>query len=118
RRPRWINSEHLRCTGLAAMGEIGGVFWAGGAALALVIPLLFVNWFGDSLDGTVARVRHHARTRYGYYVGNGLDAVSFAARFGGLVLGRFMSPSLGLGFLSAYYLLIAEISMATHARGT
>jgi len=118
RLPLWINSDHLTFTGFAAMAGIGACFWAGGAALALVIPLLFVNWFGDSLDGTVARVRHHERPRYGYYVDHVLDAVGFAALFCGLVLGGHMSPSIGLGFLSAYYLLIAEISMATHARGT
>ena len=79
RLPLWINSDHLTFTGFAAMAGIGACFWAGGAALALVIPLLFVNWFGDSLDGTVARVRHHERPRYGYYVDHVLDAVGFAA---------------------------------------
>ena len=118
RLPRRINSDHLTFTGFAAMVGIGACFWAGGPALALVIPLLFVNWFGDSLDGTVARVRRCERPRYGYYVDHVLDAVGFAALFGGLVLGGHMTPVIGLGFLAAYYLLIAEISMATHARGT
>ena len=118
RLPRWINSDHLTFTGFAAMAGIGACFWAGGQALALVIPLLILNWFGDSLDGTVARVRRCERPRYGYYVDHVLDAIGFGALFGGLVLGGFMSPAIGLGFLSAYYLLVAEISMATHARGT
>jgi phosphatidylglycerophosphate synthase len=118
RLPRWINSDHLTFTGFAAMVGIGACFWAGGPALALVIPLLFVNWFGDSLDGTVARVRRQERPRYGYYVDHVLDAVGFAALFGGLMLGGHMTPAVGLGFLATYYLLIAEISMATHARGT
>jgi|SRR5678816_2827166 len=118
RLPRWINSDHLTFTGFAAMAGIGACFWAGGQALALVIPLLILNWFGDSLDGTVARVRRCERPRYGYYVDHVLDAIGFGALFGGLVLGGFMSPLIGLGFLSAYYLLVAEISMATHARGT
>jgi phosphatidylglycerophosphate synthase len=118
RLPMWINSDHLTFTGFAAMAGIGACFWAGGAALWLVIPLLAVNWFGDSLDGTVARVRHHERPRYGYYVDHVLDAIGFAMLFGGLVLGSHMSPVVGVGFLAAYYLLVAEISMATHARGT
>jgi phosphatidylglycerophosphate synthase len=118
RLPRWINSDHLTFLGFAAMAGVGACFWAGGQALALVIPLLFVNWLGDSLDGTVARVRHLERPRYGYYVDHVLDAIGFAALFGGLVLGGHVSPEIGLGFLSAYYLLVAEISMATHARGT
>jgi phosphatidylglycerophosphate synthase len=118
RLPRWINPDHLTALGAAAMAGLGVCFWMGGAALALVIPLLAVNWFGDSLDGTLARVRHCQRPRYGYYVDHVLDAVGFALLFGGLVLGGHMSPVLGLAFLAAYYLLVAEISMATHALGT
>ena len=118
RLPAWVNSDHLTFTGAAAMLGIGACFWAGGGALWLVIPLLVLNWFGDSLDGTLARVRKHERPRYGYYVDHVLDAVGFACLFGGLMLGGHMSVPMGLGFLTVYYLLVAEISMATHARGT
>ena len=118
RLPAWVNSDHLTFIGVAAMLAIGACFWAGGGALLMVIPLLAVNWFGDSLDGTLARVRKHERPRYGYYVDHVLDAVGFAALFGGLMLGGHMSLVVGLGFLAAYYLVVAEISMATHARGT
>ena len=117
RLPAWINSDHLTFTGAVAMLGIGGCYWAGGGALWMVIPLLALNWFGDSLDGTLARVRKQERPRYGYYVDHVLDAVGFACLFGGLILGGHMSPAIGLGFLAAYFLLIAEISMATHARG-
>jgi phosphatidylglycerophosphate synthase len=116
--PKWVNSDHLTSLGAVAMAGVGGAFWAGGAALVLVIPLLAANWFGDSLDGTVARVRHQERPRYGYYVDHVLDAVGFATLFGGLMLGGHMSLTLGLAFLAAYYLLVVEISLATHARGT
>jgi phosphatidylglycerophosphate synthase len=118
RLPSWINSDHLTFTGAVAMLGIGACFWLGGWTLWFVIPLLALNWFGDSLDGTLARVRHHERPRYGYYVDHVLDAVGFAALFGGLMLGGHMSLALGLGFLAAYYLLVVEISLATHARGT
>jgi archaetidylinositol phosphate synthase len=116
--PAWVNSDHLTFLGAGAMLGVGACFWAGGAALLLVIPLLALNWFGDSLDGTLARVRNRQRPRYGYYVDHVLDAVGFAALFGGLMLGGHMSLTLGLGFLAAYYLLVVEISLATHARGT
>jgi len=116
--PGWVNSDHLTFLGAVAMAGVGAAFWAGGAALVLVIPLLALNWFGDSLDGTLARVRRQERPRYGYYVDHVLDAVGFAALFGGLILGGHMSPALGLAFLAAYYLLVVEISLATHARGT
>ena len=117
RLPAWINSDHLTFTGAVAMLGIGVCYWAGGGALWMVIPLLALNWFGDSLDGTLARVRKQERPRYGYYVDHVLDAVGFACLFGGLILGGHMSPAIGLGFLAAYFLLISEISMATHARG-
>jgi phosphatidylglycerophosphate synthase len=117
RLPRAINSDHLTFAGAVAMLGVGACFWLGGGALALVVPLLVVNWFGDSLDGTLARVRNRQRPRYGYYVDHVLDAVGFAALFGGLILGGHMSPLVGLGFLGAYYLLLVEIALATHARG-
>jgi archaetidylinositol phosphate synthase len=116
--PGWVNSDHLTSLGAVAMAGVGLAFWAGGSALLLVIPLLALNWFGDSLDGTLARVRNRQRPRYGYYVDHVLDAVGFACLFGGLMLGHHMSPTLGLAFLAAYYLLVVEISLATHARGT
>jgi phosphatidylglycerophosphate synthase len=118
RLPRRINSDHLTALGALAMAGVGLCFWSGGAALAFVIPLLAANWFGDSLDGTVARVRNRQRPRYGYYVDHVLDAVGFAALFAGLVLGGHMTPLIGLGLLAAYYLLLVEIALATHARGT
>ena len=116
--PRWVNSDHLTSLGAVAMAGVGACFWIGGAALPLVIPFLALNWFGDSLDGTLARVRHQQRPRYGYYVDHVLDAVGFACLFGGLMLGGHMSLTMGLAFLAAYYLLVVEISLATHARGT
>jgi len=118
RLPAAINSDHLTTAGIVALLGVGASYWVGGAALLLVIPLLVVNWFGDSLDGTLARVRNRQRPRYGYYVDHVLDAVGFASIFGGLILGGHMSPLIGLGFLAAYYLVVVEISLATHARGT
>lgn len=116
--PRWVNSDHLTSLGAIAMVGVGACFWIGGPALWLVIPFLVLNWFGDSLDGTLARVRNQQRPRYGYYVDHVLDAVGFVALFGGLILGGHMSPVLGLGFLATYFLLVVEVALATHARGT
>jgi archaetidylinositol phosphate synthase len=120
RLPRWVNSDHLTALGALSMLGVGACFWVGqqsSLALAMVLPLLTLNWFGDSLDGTLARVRHHERPRYGYYVDHVLDAVGFAALMGGLILGHLMSVPIGLGFLGAYYLLTVEIALAAHARG-
>jgi phosphatidylglycerophosphate synthase len=87
-------------------------------ALIGVVFLLAVNWFGDSLDGTLARVRRHERPRYGFYVDHVLDVVGILLLISGMVLGGFMSPCIGAGFLLAYFLLMLEIALATHAVGT
>ena len=117
RLPGWINSDHLTFTAAVAMIGVGVCFWADGSALWLVIPLLGLNWFGDSLDGTLARVRNRQRPRYGYYVDHVLDAVGFAALMGGLALGGHMHSIVALAFLSSYYLLLTEVAFAAHARG-
>ena len=97
----------------------GFCYWSGSAAALLAaVGLLAVNWFGDSLDGTLARVRHHERPRYGFYVDHVLDVLCILFIFAGLVLGGHMSPLMGGGFLLAYYLLMIEIALATHAVGT
>ena len=82
RLPRWVNSDHLSAVGVFGMVAVGAAFAAGGTyawALPLVVVALAVNWFGDSLDGTLARVRKQQRPRYGYYVDHVLDIVGTAS---------------------------------------
>jgi len=120
RLPASVGSDSLTAAGAAGMLGVGLAFWAGGAwraALLFVFPLLALNWFGDSLDGTVARVRHLERPRYGYYVDHVLDALGFVWLTGGLVLGGFMTMEVALAFLAAYYLLVIEVALAVHALG-
>lgn len=119
RLPAPVNSDHLTVLASVAMLGAGLCYWNGSAtALVAAIGLLAVNWFGDSLDGTLARVRHHERPRYGFYVDHVLDVVGILFLMGGLVLGGHMSGAAGAGFLLAYYLLMIEIALATHAVGT
>jgi len=121
RLPQAINSDHLTVLAGIAMAGAGACYWIGpgspGAMLA-AIGFLILNWFGDSLDGTVARVRHHERPRYGFYVDHVLDAIGILFLLAGFALGEFMSPLIAAGFLIAYYLLTVEIALATHAAGT
>lgn len=121
RLPTWVNSDHLTAlAGLAMLGA-GICYWIGptsGAAMWSAVGMLVINWFGDSLDGTVARVRHHERPRYGFYVDHVLDVVGVLFLLGGFALGGIMSPLVAAGFLIAYYLLMVEIALATHAVGT
>jgi archaetidylinositol phosphate synthase len=118
RMPSAINSDHLTALAGVSMLAAGLCYWHGApAALLAAIGLLAVNWFGDSLDGTLARVRHHERPRYGFYVDHVLDVLCILFIFAGLVLGGHMSLPVGGGFLLAYYLLMIEIALATHAVG-
>jgi phosphatidylglycerophosphate synthase len=86
-------------------------------ALLLVPVMLAVNWFGDSLDGTVARVRGHQRPRYGYYLDHAVDLVNATALFAGMAFSSLMDPRLGLALLVGYVILCAESFLATHAIG-
>ena len=118
--PARFNSDHLTALAGLSMVGAGASFWLASVwppALGLVIVFLALNWFGDSLDGTLARVRKHERPRYGFYVDHVLDAAGIFVLMMGLVLGGFSSAVAMLAFLVAYYLLSIEIYLATHALG-
>ena len=121
RLPHGVNSDHLSALGLLAMVLTGAALaalpvtpWA--AVVAVVF--LAVNWFGDSLDGTLARVRHQERPRYGYYVDHVLDLVGTTALMEGLALSGLMHPLMALGVLAAYLLVCGEVYLSTHVTGT
>ena len=80
----------------------------------LAIAGLGINWFGDSLDGTVARVRHQQRPRYGFYVDHLIDCLGASFVFGGLALSGYMSPLIAMSLLVAYLLLSIEVYLATY----
>ena len=120
RLPRAVNSDHLSALGLAGMALAGGAFWAShwfDAALVVVVLALAVNWFGDSLDGTVARVRNQQRPMYGFYVDHVIDVAGAVLLFGGLGLSPYMTLEVALALTVAYLMISAEAYLATHARG-
>ncbi len=120
RLPGWVTSDQLTLLGMLSMFAAGGLFWAARwnrAALPLVVVALAMNWFGDSLDGTVARVRNKQRPRYGFYVDHVIDVLGILALTGGLALSGFMNPLIALGLLVAYLMVAAEVFLATHVLG-
>ena len=120
RLPGWVTSDQLTALALTAMLSSGLAYWLASrnpAGLVLVVVGLAVNWFGDSLDGTLARVRNQQRPRYGFYVDHVVDLIGTCALLGGLGLSGYMSPLVALGLLTAYLLLSAETYLATHACG-
>ncbi len=121
RMPGWVNSDHLTALGFCAMFAAGVSYWAASwdrRALLAVIAALSVNWFGDSLDGTLARVRNRLRPRYGFYVDHITDAVGTFFLLGGLALSSYMSPYIALGLLIAYFLLSIEVYLTTYTIGS
>jgi archaetidylinositol phosphate synthase len=120
RLPRAVTADHLTALGVVGTAGAGCAFAAAHSTLWALcgVPIfLAVNWFGDSLDGTVARVRNQQRPRYGFYVDHVVDLVNAVALFGGLAASGLMQPVLALWLLVAYVLLCAESFLATHAVG-
>lgn len=121
RMPPAINSDHLTALGFGGMAMAGAGFALGPAStlgVVLVVAGLAINWFGDSLDGTLARVRDQQRPRYGYYVDHVLDTAGMLVLSGGMALGAYLTPIVALAMLVAYYFLCIEVYLATHALGT
>lgn len=119
RLPRWVGSDHLTALGFLGVLMAGAAFAAANRyplALPLVVLGLAVNWFGDSLDGTLARVRHQQRPRYGFYVDHVLDMIGALALLCGLAASGYMNPFVAVGLLVSYLLVNAEEFLATHVR--
>jgi len=120
RLPPWVNSDHLTVLGFVAMFAAGLLYWVASwdrRALPAVIVALAINWFGDSLDGTLARVRKRLRPRYGFYVDHITDAIGTFFLMGGLALSSYMNPFIALGLLVAYLLLSIEVYLTTYTIG-
>src|SRR5437588_8118999 len=118
--PSGVNSDHLTLLGFLAMFAAGLLYWIssrGRRALLGVIAALALNWFGDSLDGTLARVRNRLRPRYGFYVDHVTDAIGTFFLMGGLAVSGIMTPYIGLGLLISFLLLSIEVYLATYTIG-
>ena len=117
RLPRAVNSDHLTVLGITSMLAAGLAYWYSSVnpiGLWIVNVCLFLNWFGDSLDGTLARVRDRQRPRYGYYVDHVVDVVAISLLMGGMALSGHLSPTIAAFFLVGYLLLSSEVFLATH----
>ncbi|HXU38321.1 MAG TPA: CDP-alcohol phosphatidyltransferase family protein [Blastocatellia bacterium] len=120
--PRWVKPDHLTLLGLAAMLIAGASYacarWSPVAALLVVNLCLAINWFGDSLDGTLARARNKQRPRYGFYVDHIIDAFGIMFTLCGLALSGLMSWNIALGVLVVYFMLSIDVYLATYTIGT
>ena len=120
RLPRWVTSD-----GLTILGMVGALGTGAAYALSTLSPawlwaasaLLVVQWFGDSLDGTVARVPRAERPRYGYYLDHIVDAFSTAAIGAGIGLSPYVNLGVALAGVLAYLILSINIYLESQAFG-
>jgi archaetidylinositol phosphate synthase len=120
RLPAAVKPDHLTALGFVSLFGVGLSYWYArysAAGLWLAILFLALNWFGDSLDGTLARVRDKQRPRYGFYVDHVLDACGSVFLFAGLALSGHMSERIAVGLLVTYFLVSIEVYLATYAVG-
>jgi phosphatidylglycerophosphate synthase len=120
RLPESITPDHLTLLGFSAQLLAGASYalarlnkyW-----LLAAIAFLCLNWLGDSLDGTLARVRNRQRPRYGFYVDHMIDSFGSLALMGGLALSGYMHPAIAIGLLIAFLLLSIQSYLATYSLG-
>jgi archaetidylinositol phosphate synthase len=120
RAPAWLNSDHLTILGFVSQCLAGACYaLARFDRIALLFGILFLalNWLGDSLDGTLARVRNRQRPRYGFYVDHISDSIAALFLMGGMALSGYVSPAVAFGMLIAFLLLSIEAYLATYTLG-
>jgi archaetidylinositol phosphate synthase len=120
RMPARVMPDHMTALGvLAAIGIAAAYLASNGdkAWLWAASALLVVHWLGDSLDGTLARVRGIERPKYGYYLDHLVDAVATALIGLGLGLSPWMLLSVGLLIVIAYLVLSINTYLETYAFG-
>ncbi len=117
RAPRWVTSDRLTMLGLTAQ-ILAGVFYGLARynrwSLLAVIVCIALNWLGDSLDGTLARVRQQQRPRFGFYVDHMVDVFGAVALLCGLGCSGFVHWQVAVAMLVAFLLLSSESYLATY----
>lgn len=120
RQPRWMTSDLLTAIGVAgafivAMGYFLSNFndgWLWVASLGFII-----NWYGDSLDGTLARVRNTQRPIYGFYLDHNIDGITMAIMCIGAGLSDLLNLYIAMGVLAIYLLLSISVYINAHLKG-
>jgi archaetidylinositol phosphate synthase len=118
--PARLTPDHMTALGVAAAVGIGAAYWLTArdpAWLWVASGLLVVHWLGDSLDGTLARVRRIERPRYGYYLDHLVDAGATIVIGAGLGLSPYMTLVTGLAIVVAYLALSINTYLETQVFG-
>jgi len=117
RAPRWLTSDQLTVLGLTAQIGAGACYALSRYnryALLAAILCIALNWLGDSMDGTLARVRRQPRPRYGFYVDHMVDILGSVALMCGLAMSGFLHWEIAIAMLIAFLILAGESYLATY----
>ena len=120
RTPAAVNSDHLTGLGFVAQLLAGASYALASrhpTALVLASFFLALNWVGDSLDGTLARVRQQQRPRYGFYVDHMADTFGALALMAGLACSGYVHWQIAAGMLACFYILSIESYLTTYTMG-
>jgi phosphatidylglycerophosphate synthase len=120
RLPHWVLPDDLTALGVLASIGIAAAYALSGSGsgwLWAASALLVVHWLGDSLDGTLARVRGIGRPRYGYYLDHLVDGIATAMIGIGLGLSPYMALSVGAILVVAYLVLSINVYLESQALG-
>jgi len=117
--PAWVNPDHLTVLGIFAAIVIGAGYlltWQSIHWLWLSNAGLILHWYADSLDGTLARVRHIERERYGYFVDHICDAITVLFLCFGLGLSPLMNLNVAMLLIITYFLLNIYVHIMAYAQ--
>ncbi|MDZ3832733.1 MAG: CDP-alcohol phosphatidyltransferase family protein [Sphingopyxis sp.] len=120
RLPRWVTPDQLTSVGFAGAVMVAAGYmlsWLGGAWLALSLLGYVVNWFGDSLDGSLARWRGIERPSYGYFVDHSVDGMAIFLMVGGIGLSPYVRFDVALIGVVSYLLLAIHTFLAAKVMG-
>lgn len=120
RLPRWVTPDKLTILGL-----IGSFMTFAGYVLSNLGPLwlilaiagYLVNWFGDSLDGSIARFRHIERPSYGYFIDHSCDGLTVLMILTGMGLSPFVTMDYAMVALAGYLLLAIHTFLSARVLG-
>jgi len=120
RMPAWVTPDRLTATGMVgALMVFAGYVAAnrGDAFLWLSIAGYFVHWFGDSMDGSLARFRQIERPRYGYFLDHSCDGLATALLVAGIGMSPYVLLEIALVALAGYLLLSIHAFLSVRVLG-
>lgn len=119
--PRAVTSDHLTVFGMVGAAMVCGGYaasWADPRFLLVAVVGYVMHWFGDSLDGSLARHRRVTRPRYGYFLDHSVDALAILMMVGGMGLSPYVHMSVALFAVVGYFALCIHVFLKNHVTGT